>query len=532
MAIRRCPALDKRYIFEYDVGTWTFGDIQVLKERDSGTMRTCKVVKKAKVQFTSDVLTRLKSLQELQHPHICSITDVLEDKESFYIVTEFFQGGDVQDWMERMDESNWLQESTCAAYIRQAILALTHSHSSQVIHRDLRPSNMLLTSKLPDAVVKVTDFGLASILDPDGTVQSRQFSQYTVPEALRGEKSGTGDIWSIGAIAHALLVGQAPDENSSVMAAENSGWNLTRKVRSADDEVWNERSEFSRDFVTKCLRLRGERLTAAKLLWHPWLKGLTPLSGVQFRADTEVARDLRHKMLCYTLSVVLLPVVVPYKDFEQLRVCFQRCDADRDGLISREAAQRLLLSRRNQIDAVNPALSIVDVAKTDCLDLCAVACADIIVRDFFAAGPTNAPLCGPFRATDLAPKMLKLFFETFGDRRNGAPQASVSAGNVKGKLRTATAREIEQYASVRYDDLLACLPEDRAIDSQLLTTHLSQNAGRGTPLGTDCDEAPVPAESSPWSLAAGAFGLDVSGIFQSCGMGAKRDDSPHSMRIA
>jgi len=531
MAIRRCPALDKKYIFEYDVGTWTFGDIQVLKDRESGGMKTCKVVKKAKLQFTSDILPRLKALQELQHPHICSITDVLEDKDSFYIITEFFQGGDVQDWMERLDEGNWLQESTCAAYIRQAILALMHSHGNQVVHRDLRPSNLLLTSKLPDASVKVTDFGLASVLDPDGAILQKQCSPYSVPEALRADKAGSGDIWSIGAIAHALLVGHPPDENSSLMASENSGWNLTRKVRSADDDVWSERSEFSRDFVRRCLRLKGERPTAAKLLWHPWLKGLTPLSGVQFRADNEVARDLRHRTLCYTLAVIMLPVVVPYKDFEQLRVCFQRFDADRDGLITREAAQRLLLSRRNQIDAVNPALSIVDVAKTDCLDLCAVACADIIVRDFFAAGPTNAPLCGPFRATDLAPKMLKLFFETFGDRRNGTTQASVSAANVKGKLRTVTAREIESYANVRYDDLLACLPEDRVIDSQVLTTSLSQNAGRGTPLGTDEEMMPAPVES-PWSITASTFGLDVSGIFQSCGMGAKRDDSPHSIRIA
>mmetsp|Transcript_146255 Transcript_146255/g.469090 ORF Transcript_146255/g.469090 Transcript_146255/m.469090 type:complete len:534 (-) Transcript_146255:266-1867(-) len=533
MAIRRCPALDKKYIFEYDVGMWTYGTVQVLKDRETSAIKTCKVVKKSTLQFTSDVLPRLKSLQDLQHPHICSITDVIEDKDNFYIVSDFFQGGDVQDWMERMDEGNWLQEATCAAYIRQAILAIAHSHGAQVHHGDLRPSNLVLTSKLPDATIKVCDFGLAAILDPDNRILQSQPSQYTVPEIVQGSqdavRNGAVDIWSVGAIAHALLTGRAPGENS--MCAENAGWNLARKVRQQDDEAWSERSDVSRDFVRRCLRRNGERPTGAKLLWHPWLKGMSPLTTHMLRADTDVAREIRHKTLCYTLAVILLPVVVPYKDFEQLRMCFQQSDSDQDGLISRSSAQRLLLGRRDHVDAVIPALSIVDVAKTDVLDLCATACADLIVRDFFANGPTSQPLCGPFRATDLAPKMLNLFFQTFGSRANQGG-GTCQAETIRNKIRTATLREVELHTNVVYEELLACLPEDSPIDSQMLTTHLCQNAGRGTPLGTDGEMSPLGPENA-WTLSGkGAGFFELSSFFQSCGMGAKRDDSPHSLRIA
>jgi len=526
MALRRCPALDGKYIFEYDVGQWTFGTMQVLKERETGAMKTCKIVKKSTLQYTSETMSRLRALQDLQHPHICSVTDVTEDRDNFYIIMDFFPGGDVQDWMERMDEGNWLQETTCAAYIRQALLAVAHSHAAQVYHRDLRPSNFLLTSKLPDAIVKVTDFGLAAALDPEGRIIQDQENLYCPGDSLH-LPSGPADLWSIGAIAHALLTGSPPD---GAARGESGSW-MSRR-RSSDDDAWSERSEPARDFVRRCLRQKGgERATAPKLLWHPWLKNLTPLSGPQFRADNDAARDLRHKTLCYSVAVMLLPVVVPYSDFVALREAFDLMDSDRDGLISRERAQRLLLQRCNHVDAVAPALSIVDIAKTDALDLCAIACADLIVRDFFAAGPTHSPLLGPFRATDLAGRMVKRFFENFGDRRNGQTALTASAQGVRAKIRTATGRDIEEHTNVRFEELLLCLPEDRPIDAQLLASQIASNGARGTPLGSDGDFSPLPSES-PWTLASGSpFGLDVSSFFQSCGMGAKRDDSPHSIRI-
>eukprot|EP00930_Biecheleria_cincta_P071829 TRINITY_DN59289_c0_g1_i1.p1 TRINITY_DN59289_c0_g1~~TRINITY_DN59289_c0_g1_i1.p1 ORF type:complete len:523 (+),score=90.86 TRINITY_DN59289_c0_g1_i1:99-1667(+) len=521
MAIRK-SILDTKYIREYDVGKFTYGDISVLKEKTSSKLKHCKTVPKAMVQAGGDVMRRLQALQELQHPHISPITDLMEDEKNYYIISEHFMGGDVQDWMERMDEGNWLQEQTCATYVRQALLALSHSHAAQVFHRNLSPSSLILTTKLPDAVVKVGDFGLANILDPDNSIIQQHPTPYTVPELLKSSeptRTGAVDMWSVGAIAHALLVGHGPSESSS----SSRFW----MSRGNDDEGWSERSPMARDFVQRLLRPAGERPTAAKALHHPWLKGIMPLNTLSAsQTNTQDARELRYKTLCYTLSIILLPVVVPYRDFDQLRVAFQQMDPDRDGYIPRAVGQRLLLSRCNINEAVAPALSIVDVGRSDTCDLAAIAIADLIVREFFASGPTSSPLVGPFTAPDLAPRLLKRFFEVFGDRRNGAPIAAVQASTVKSKLRTATAKDVEVHANVRYDDILSCLPEDRVIDSQLLTTQLSASAGRGTPLGMDQELSPLQTES-PWGSA---FGLDVLGIFHTCSS-SKRDDSPGAVRI-
>merc|ERR1719491_2531683 len=90
---------------------------------------------------------------------------------------------------------------------------MVHAHSFQVYHGALLPSSLSLSSKMPDAYVKVSDFGLASILDPDNMILQRNRSPYTAPEILSGEASCLDeavDIYSLGAVAHALLVGRAP----------------------------------------------------------------------------------------------------------------------------------------------------------------------------------------------------------------------------------------------------------------------------------------------------------------------------------
>lgn len=207
-------------------------------------------------------------------------------------------------------------------------------------------------------------------------------------------------------------------------------------------------------------------------------------------------------------------------------MAFGQSDIDRDGYVPRAIGLRLLLSRCQQNEAVVPALNIVDLGRTDTCDLAAIATADLIAREFFAAGPTSAPLMGPFTATDLAPRLLKRFFELFAEKRNGVPVATVQLNAIRAKTRTATAKDVEAYARVHYEELLSCLPEDTAIDSQLLTAQLSASAGRGTPLGTEQELSPLRADS-PWELST--F-LDLFGIFYTCSS-SKRDDSPGSIRM-
>merc|ERR1719198_1582532 len=98
--------------------------------------------------------------------------------------------------------------------------------------------------------------------------------------------------------------------------------------------------------------------------------------------------------------------------------------------------------------------------------------------------------------------------------------------SIRSRLRTATARDMEQFAGVSYTELLDAFPLDRVLDSQALNAILSANAGAGTPLGA--------SEFGPLNGSAGTianFNVGLMGFFQTCGVSLKRDESPHSISI-
>mmetsp|Transcript_73056 Transcript_73056/g.136486 ORF Transcript_73056/g.136486 Transcript_73056/m.136486 type:complete len:531 (+) Transcript_73056:90-1682(+) len=527
--MRRGGVLDRKYVFEYDVGQWLCGTVQIVKERETGKLKTCKTVPKSMIRGNG-VIDQVHKLQQLKHSHVCSVTDVCEDQSNVYILQEFCMGGDVGDWVEKLEEGRWLQEQTCAAYVRQVILALYHSHSHYVFHRDLTPSTLALTSKMPDAEVKVMDMGLAAILDPDSFIARKAQSPYLAPEILSGATQsfgGPSDMWSVGAIAHHLLVGVPPHGKRKSVASWLDKAKALAGVGGHEDG-WAERSAASREFVELLLSDEPQdRPTPAQALHHPWMKSLGPTGGVQPMVGKDAAKDVRegrYKTLCYVLGVLLIPQQVPHRDFEQLRSMFARADGDHDGFSPRTTVRKLLMNRCQYDEAVDHAMDIADVGKTDVLDLCATAVADVIARDFFAAGPTSQPLAGPFRATDLAPRMIKRLIEVYA----GRGQTTVTAAAIRARLRTSTSRDLEQFAGVRYEEILSSLPENVSMNSQTLSQNLQTNGGQGTPLAAGSNNEPE--DTSSWIV--GPFGLNMGFLFQTChvGNGYRRDDdSPNAL---
>lgn len=526
----RSEVLHRRFTFEYELGQWTFGTTQVLKDRKSGDLKTCKSVLKSCVQGPAIVAARLHELCKLDHPHLFPVAEILEDKQYLFIISDRCKGGDLDDWLEKLDERHWVQEEIAAAYIGQALVALAYCHTQRVYHRDLRPGNILLSSRMPDATVMLSDFGVQAILDPMNRAALMNPNPYVAPE-LTSESGrvicgGACDVWSIGAIAHLLLVGSAP--------SNDSGWDLSaeRFLRgSLHDDAWAERSSASRDFVQQLLQPAGDRPTAASMLQHPWLKNIViPRVG-----PGQVGHgDIQQKMLCYMLAVLLVPAVVPYRDFCQLRREFKRIDDDYDGLLLRNTAEELFYGRsqeeivgqRFQKAEIQTALEIADVRGTGVLDLCATACAAIFVRVLTTANKgkrrskDDAYESELTSATDLVPLLLDSFFKAYGNQE----YRTVDYTSLSDQLRNNVGRDMEMYAGIAYTDIL--LPfVDTCIDPQRLVPELVSHAGRGTPLayvGDDGEESSVAEDEEqnscfdPFSFAAlqSFFG----GALESCGI--------------
>jgi len=537
----RSPALERRYTFEYELGQWTFGTTQVLRERQSDALKTCKVVPKARVKGRADVLPRLQKLRELSHPYICSVTDVLDDPNYYYIISDACNGGDLGDWMDRLDKSQfWLVEQTIAMYAAQMAAALAYCHSQQVYHRDLRFSSIQLSSKMPDATVLIGDFGLAEILDPDYTFARLNPSPFTAPE----QRSHTGrvhgaapDVWSFGAILHALLVGQPPSD-------EGFDLSPSRLLSGAPNkDAWAGRSPASHELVQTLLRSAGERPSAARILNHRWLKSVVlrsfPLGDVN-----DDNKEVRKRLLCYMTTVLLVPTEVSCEELLTLRAAFRQADHDYDNLVQRSVALEVLYHTLGAQDPeasdkrvgkaeIEQALQVMDVRATRVLDFCTFICTAALVRlgGTAAARQTSEPRSPSARrvalAEELAQRALDRFFEVHGDSHS---RSVVPITLLFDRLHTQTGQEMELSAGVNYEEVLAIFRDIDNVDRHLLATELLGSTGRGTPLswGFEAIAHEVDIESC-WEPPLSINRIDrfFRNALMSCGLGTENRSRPH-----
>jgi serine/threonine protein kinase len=147
----------------------------------------------------------------LQHPHILTVHDFGERDGLPFLVTEFVDGVDLR----RLMRSERLAPAEALRIVRQVCDALEYAHEQGVVHRDVKPENVLIDTR---GHVKVVDFGIAKLLGVPAsgppltaTHQTLGTPHYTAPEALRGlEVDHRADIYGLGVLIYELLTGQLP----------------------------------------------------------------------------------------------------------------------------------------------------------------------------------------------------------------------------------------------------------------------------------------------------------------------------------
>ncbi|MGI5367912.1 serine/threonine-protein kinase [Streptomyces iakyrus] len=160
-------------------------------------------------------LREARALAQLSHPHIIVVHDVVEDDERPYIVMELIEGGSLADRLAQRGPVDAAE----AARIGIALLgALGAAHAAGVLHRDLKPDNVLLETGT-DRVV-LTDFGIAQVAGTPTLTENGSFvgsPEYTAPERMSGARTGPeSDLWSLGALLCAALSGQSPFHRDSL----------------------------------------------------------------------------------------------------------------------------------------------------------------------------------------------------------------------------------------------------------------------------------------------------------------------------
>ncbi|KAK6926364.1 Protein kinase domain, partial [Dillenia turbinata] len=219
-----------------------FGRVFLARKRATGDLFAIKVLKKADMirkNAVESILAERNILISVRNPFVVRFFYSFTCRENLYLVMEYLNGGDLYSLLRNLD---CLDEDMARVYIAEVVLALEYLHSLNVIHRDLKPDNLLIG---PDGHIKLTDFGLSKVGlinstdDLSGTPagsttflgdncskatgqqsmkrEERQkhavvgTPDYLAPEILLGMGHGaTADWWSIGVILFELLVGIPP----------------------------------------------------------------------------------------------------------------------------------------------------------------------------------------------------------------------------------------------------------------------------------------------------------------------------------
>ncbi|MFD8486770.1 serine/threonine-protein kinase, partial [Streptomyces sp. NPDC059712] len=159
-------------------------------------------------------LREARAVAQLRHPHVIVVHDVVEDDERAYMVMELVDGGSLADRVLGRGPVDAAE----AARIGIALLdALDTAHAAGILHRDVKPSNVLLAE---DGRVVLTDFGVAQVAGSTTLTENGSFvgsPEYTAPERMSG--AGTGpesDLWSLGVLLCAVLSGASPFHRDSL----------------------------------------------------------------------------------------------------------------------------------------------------------------------------------------------------------------------------------------------------------------------------------------------------------------------------
>jgi calcium/calmodulin-dependent protein kinase I len=278
--------LSKYVLCDEEIGVGSTSTVRIVIRRKDNVRFACKIIDK-EVEATSNgnmIGMEVRVLKLLDHESIINLIDAFENIHHIFIVMHRYPGSMLYDFVLTHKQ---LREKDVALIIRRITEGVDYMHSMNVIHRDLRPENILIRhAALPDnqgeendIKVKIIDFGLSKIIiDVNKTSSFVGSRSYLAPEMISKKVYDKSiDIWSLGVLAFVLLCGCLPfgpdEENSETPPNPTTVSTNTRRQFAIKFPPWsNNLSSSARDLLYNMLDVDPtRRYCTEQILQHPWI---------------------------------------------------------------------------------------------------------------------------------------------------------------------------------------------------------------------------------------------------------------------
>ncbi|KAL7299559.1 hypothetical protein TKK_0007637 [Trichogramma kaykai] len=332
--------IEKNYTLLEEIGKGQFAVVKKCVELKSGAKFAAKIMRKRRVArgvAAADIAREAGLLAQLRHPNIVSLHKVIDTGTTVVLLLELITGGELFHWVP----SN---ETEAAHVVGQVLKALSHLHSHQVAHLDIKPENILLSTPPPMPNIKLIDLGLSHRLTP-GSEHRALFGtpEFVAPEIVNYEPLSLGtDLWAVGVLTYILLSGASPflgDDKQETYA------NVASCQYQFDEKYFENVSEYAKNFIQSLLvKDPKKRGTAESCLAHPWIV-----------TESQVCHELGDDIIsaakggCIQTVSQLLQQGAPadVQDFNQDTLLHIACKNGDEGLVA------LLIDHGLDLDATN-----------------------------------------------------------------------------------------------------------------------------------------------------------------------------------
>ncbi|KAI0201576.1 kinase-like domain-containing protein [Astrocystis sublimbata] len=220
------------------VGRGAFGKVRIVERKDTGLSFALKYIRKDEVvrsESVRNIIRERRMLEHVNHPFICNLRYSFQDIEYMYLVVDLMSGGDLRFHISRKT----FTEDAVQFWISELACALRYVHRQGIIHRDVKPDNVLLDA---DGHVHLTDFNVASDVIPGKLLTSKSGTlAYLAPEVYGGKGYDVrADWWSLGVVFYECIYNKRPFEGNSETSLTNVILHATAKFPQTQPPVSND----------------------------------------------------------------------------------------------------------------------------------------------------------------------------------------------------------------------------------------------------------------------------------------------------